>query len=155
MAKHVAYLLLTQQPQVWFSAFPWICIFVLLTFIEGTASNIGQRPDNVNRTHLVLDSGKLVLQKTSKLKSIFLSTLLQAGRLRAGLPLGFRRRLRDPLLLAVGDLQQLRDSLCPGPEQLNCNKDFRYRPFEVKSLQTLELPNDLIGQRYILHWNSF
>ena len=71
-------------------------------------------------SHLVLASGKLVLQKnfyTMELKSVFLSTLLQAGRLRAGLPLGLRRRLRDPLLLAVGDLQQLGDSLCPGQEQ--------------------------------------
>ena len=120
MAKEVAYLLLTQQPQVCFSAFPRLCLYVLLIFIDSTGSNSGQRLDNVNQPHLVLASGKLVFLKifyVMELKSVFLSTLLQAGRLRAGLPLGLRRRLRDSLLLAVGDLQQLGDSLCPGQEQ--------------------------------------
>ena len=35
----------------------------LLRLIDGTAENTGQRLDNVNRTHLVLASGKLVVQK--------------------------------------------------------------------------------------------
>ena len=35
----------------------------LLRFIDGTAENTGQRFDNVNRTHLVLASGKLEVQK--------------------------------------------------------------------------------------------
>ena len=36
---------------------------MLLRFIEGAASNSGQRPENVNQTHQVLASGILVLQK--------------------------------------------------------------------------------------------
>ena len=36
---------------------------MLLIFIDGTAKNSGQRLDNVNRTHPVLASGKLELQK--------------------------------------------------------------------------------------------
>ena len=32
-------------------------------FIDGPAKNSGPRLDNVNQTHLVLASGKLVLQK--------------------------------------------------------------------------------------------
>ena len=34
-------------------------------FIDGPACNSGQRLDNVNRAHLALASGKLVLQKTT------------------------------------------------------------------------------------------
>ena len=37
---------------------------MLQRFIDGTALKSGQRLDNDNRTHLVLASGKLVLQKT-------------------------------------------------------------------------------------------
>ena len=36
---------------------------MLQRFIEGPALNSGQRLDNVNQTHLVLASGKLVLYK--------------------------------------------------------------------------------------------
>ena len=52
-----------KQPQVQFSAFPIIFLLTLLRFIGGTAESSGQRLDNVNRTHLVLASGKLVPQK--------------------------------------------------------------------------------------------
>ena len=38
---------------------------MFLIFIDGTALNSGQRLDYVNRTHLELASGNLVLQKTS------------------------------------------------------------------------------------------
>ena len=38
-------------------------LLMLLRFIDGIAQNSGQRLDNVNRAHLVLASGKLVLQK--------------------------------------------------------------------------------------------
>ena len=58
----VAYLPLTQQPQVWFSAFPRIFLLILLRFIGSTAWNTGQMLDNVNRTYLVLASGKLLQQ---------------------------------------------------------------------------------------------
>ena len=59
----VAFLLLTQRPWVLFSAFPSIFPLMLLRFIDDIAKSSGQRLDNVNRTHLVLASGKLVLQK--------------------------------------------------------------------------------------------
>ena len=39
-------------------------IYKLLKLIDGTALNIGQRLDNVDRTQLELASGKLVLQKS-------------------------------------------------------------------------------------------
>ena len=39
-------------------------LLILPRFIDGSAQNSGQRLDNVNRTHLVLASGKLVRQKT-------------------------------------------------------------------------------------------
>ena len=37
---------------------------MLLRFSDSPASNSGQRLDNVNQTHLVLASGKLVLQNS-------------------------------------------------------------------------------------------
>ena len=45
---------------------PRILLLMLLKFIGGTAKNSGQKLDNVNRTHVVLASGKLALQKASK-----------------------------------------------------------------------------------------
>ena len=45
---------------------------MLLIFIDGTAQNSGQRFDNVNQTHLVLASCKLVLPE--KMLSHILST---------------------------------------------------------------------------------
>ena len=59
-------LLLTQQPWVPFSAFPKNFLWVLQGFIDGTALYSGQRLYNVNQTHLVLASGKLVLRETKK-----------------------------------------------------------------------------------------
>ena len=56
-------MLLTQQPLVRFSAVPNFFL-TLLRFIDDMAKNSGQRLDNVNQTHLVLASGKLVLQKS-------------------------------------------------------------------------------------------
>ena len=56
----------TQRPWVRFSAFPINYRLMLPRFIEGTALNSGQRLDNVNRTNLVLASGKLALQKKKK-----------------------------------------------------------------------------------------
>ena len=38
-------------------------ILKLLSFIDSTSWNSGQRLDNFDQTHLVLTSGKLVLQK--------------------------------------------------------------------------------------------
>ena len=69
IAQWIAFLLHTQQPQVWFSAFLKNKL-MLQRLIDSPASNSGQRLDHVNQTHLVLDSGKLVLQKISPL-SIF------------------------------------------------------------------------------------
>ena len=43
-------------------------ILKLLSLTHGTAENSGQRLDNVNRTHLALASGKLVLQKKNSSK---------------------------------------------------------------------------------------
>ena len=63
-STEVAYLLLTQKPLVWFSAFPRTFHLMLLRFIDGTAKNSAQRLDNVNWTHLALASSKLVLQKS-------------------------------------------------------------------------------------------
>ena len=59
-----AYLLLTQQPRVWYSVFPRNIHLMWLRFIDSTAYNSGQRLVNVNCTHLVLASGKLVLPKS-------------------------------------------------------------------------------------------
>ena len=50
------------------SADPVLILLMLLRFIGGIALNSGQRLDNVNRAHLVLASGKLVLQKVQKQK---------------------------------------------------------------------------------------
>ena len=49
-----------------FSAFPRIFILMFLRFTGSTNLNSGQRLDNVNQTHLVLVSGKVVLQKGQK-----------------------------------------------------------------------------------------
>ena len=62
-STEVAQLPLTQQPRVRFLVFPITFLLMLLSFIEGSTSNSGQRLENVNGTHLVLASGKLVLQK--------------------------------------------------------------------------------------------
>ena len=51
-------------------------ILMLLRFIDGTAWNSRQRLNNVNRTHLVLASGKLVLQKHSIKYLLFTFLLL-------------------------------------------------------------------------------
>ena len=42
---------------------------MLPRFIDSTAQNSGQRLGNVNRTHLVLASGKLVLQNNKNYKN--------------------------------------------------------------------------------------
>ena len=52
-SPEVAYLLLTRQPQVRFTAFPRIPLLVLLRFVDGSNQNSGQSLDNGNRTHLV------------------------------------------------------------------------------------------------------
>ena len=62
-STEVGFLLLTQQPQIQFWAFPRICILMLLRFIDRIYC---QRLDNVNQTNLVLASAKLVLQKNNK-----------------------------------------------------------------------------------------
>ena len=41
---------------------PGSLLLMLLRLIDGTACDSGQRLENVNQTHLVLVSGKLVLQ---------------------------------------------------------------------------------------------
>ena len=43
--------------------FPKNFFLMLLRFIDGTAKASGQKLDNVNRTHLVLAIGKLVLKR--------------------------------------------------------------------------------------------
>ena len=72
----VAYLPLTQQPPVWFSALPRIFLLMLLIFIDGTAQNRGPRLDIANWYHPLLASGKIVLHKMD-----CLSTFNQAERL--------------------------------------------------------------------------
>ena len=62
-STEVAFLLLTQQPQVRFPALPKIYINVAVTYQQRWLEENGQRLENVDRTHLVLASGKLVLQK--------------------------------------------------------------------------------------------
>ena len=44
-------------------ALPRIFLLMLLRFIDSTSINSGQMLDYVNRTYLVLASGKVVLQK--------------------------------------------------------------------------------------------
>ena len=55
---------------------------MLLRFIDVTASNSGERLDNVNRTHLALASDKRVLPK--KLKEMLAGGDLQTRVLRTG-----------------------------------------------------------------------
>ena len=74
--REVAHLLLTQQPRVQFLAYPNFFLLMLLRFIYGTAQNSGQRLHNVKGTHLVLASGKLVLQKRLDEKCIASKWLL-------------------------------------------------------------------------------
>ena len=68
IAQWIAFLLGTQQPLVWFSAFLRKFIFMLQRFIDGTAEKSGQRLlDNISQANLVLASGKLVLHKNCAL----------------------------------------------------------------------------------------
>ena len=57
------FLLLTQQPQVRLSAFTKIYFDVAEIYRQRWLEESGQRLENVGQTHLVLVSGKLVLQK--------------------------------------------------------------------------------------------
>ena len=58
-STEVAFLLLTQRPRVQFSAFPFAEINRRFWIEES-----GQRLENIDRTHLLLASGKLVLHKS-------------------------------------------------------------------------------------------
>ena len=75
IAQWIAFLLLTQRPRVWFSAFPRFFrnFLMLLRFINSSALLRAWTVQNkcliVNRTHLVLACGKLVLQKWPFFKS--------------------------------------------------------------------------------------
>ena len=59
----VAFLLLTQKPQVRFSAFPKLYLDIADIYRRRWFEKSGQSLENVDRTPLVLASGKLVLQK--------------------------------------------------------------------------------------------
>ena len=61
----VAFLLLTQQTWVQFLAFPKMYFVVAEINQQHWSEESGQRVENVDRTHLVLASGKPVLQKFS------------------------------------------------------------------------------------------
>ena len=66
VAQWIAYLLPTLQPRIQIPAFPIFFsdeFLMLLSLTDGTVLKSGQRLDNVDQTHLVLASGKLVLQK--------------------------------------------------------------------------------------------
>ena len=56
-------LLLSQQPQVLFSAFPKVYFNVAEIYRRRCLEASGQMLENVDRTHRVLTSGKLVLRK--------------------------------------------------------------------------------------------
>ena len=56
-------MLFTQQPQVRVSAFPIIYVDVAEIYRQGWLEESGLRLENVDQTHLVLASGKIVLQK--------------------------------------------------------------------------------------------
>ena len=77
IAQWIAFLLLTQQPRVWFSAFPRFFrnFLMLLRFINSSALLRAWTVQNkcliVNRTHLVLACGKLVLQKWPFFQKLF------------------------------------------------------------------------------------
>ena len=62
-STEVAFLLLTQQPQVRFSAFLKIYFDVTEIYQWCWLEKSGQMLENVDQTHLVLASDKLVLQK--------------------------------------------------------------------------------------------
>ena len=67
-STEVAHMLLAQQPQVWFPAFPQKhyrgkIIDVAEINQHPWLEESGQWPENVDRTHLALASGKPVLQK--------------------------------------------------------------------------------------------
>ena len=66
-SKEVAHLLLTQQLQVQFSAFPKIYCNVGEIYQRHWLEESGQRLKNVDWTHLVLSSGKGVLQKIAEI----------------------------------------------------------------------------------------
>ena len=70
------------NPHVRFLTFPRIFLQMLLRFIAGTASNIGRRLDNVHQTHLVLASGKLVLQKRMSVVKLDLCAMCSRMQLR-------------------------------------------------------------------------
>ena len=91
IAQWKAYLLPTQQPRGLNLSIHEIFseqIWKLLWLINGTAWNSGQRLDNVDRTHLVLASGNLVLQK--RLMKIFTLVPFHHLCIRLGSGNGFR-----------------------------------------------------------------
>ena len=59
----MAFALLTQQPQVRLSTFPKVFLVVAEIYGRPCLEASGQRLDNDNQTHLLLASGKLLLQK--------------------------------------------------------------------------------------------
>ena len=68
-STEVAYLILTQQPWDRFSVFPRVFLFMLMRYLDILTAllrtvDTGKRLDNVNQIHLVLASGKIVLQKS-------------------------------------------------------------------------------------------
>ena len=69
-SAEVAFLLLTQRPQVQFLAFLKIGFNVGEIFRWHWLEEGEQRLENVNQNHLVLVSGKQVLQKNKKIKRV-------------------------------------------------------------------------------------
>ena len=82
------YLLLYQLSQILFSVFPRIFLSMLLIFIDGTAQSNAQSLDSVNRTYLVLASGKLAQKNYVSLKNAKIDSIIIFFRLDAGI---FRR----------------------------------------------------------------
>ena len=65
-STEVAFLPLTQRPWVHFLAFPKIYFGVAEIYQWHWFEESGQRLENVDQAHLVLESGKVVLQKEEK-----------------------------------------------------------------------------------------
>ena len=82
---------------------------MLLGFIDSTAKNSGQRLDNVNRTHLALASGKLVVQKTRWLTA-WRCFSADSGGCDAARDASSRRRPRRPNTSTEPDKRRHRTS---------------------------------------------
>ena len=75
---------------------PNFFLIMLLRIVDATALNNGQSFDNVNRTHLVPTSGKLVPQKQSPFQLFFRMTIMAPMSSTASLKVSSERNNLQP-----------------------------------------------------------